>query len=211
MQSQLKELDGARRLVSPESREYGALQASVATLALQLSAYVLIKRDTRRLVLTGIVVTAFVGTYLVFRGYLGPGDVDYFLFFPFGGPHTEKAVDISLITAGLITFFTGYVAAFIYLYLRLTERRRQRFILRLMQEPATVDSDTILKISHHWNHHVPSKRARVEAIDGETASGTGATPLRSGSQHAAAHRDTLPDDSAARIIANSTSHGRSAG
>lgn len=168
LHSQLKELEEAKHLVAPESRERSALEASVATVALELSAHILIKRDTRKLVLVGVVLTAFVGSFLIFTGYMGSASLGDLLFFPLGAPADSNAA-IPLIVSGMVIFLTGYVALFLYAYVRITASRRRRLISRLMTAPDTVESHTVLLISHHLNHHAPVRgpKARAEKLPEE--------------------------------------------
>jgi hypothetical protein len=168
LQAQLKELDAVKQLVVPESQECRALEASVAALALELSAYVLIKHDARRIVLLGIVLIAFVGTYLVFAGYLGPGSMGDLLMYPFGQPE-----DPAITIAGLVIFMTGYIAIFIYVYLAFTAKRRRHFTARISKPGTKIDSDTILRLSQHLNYHRPKPAKRVQGVDKEAA-GNGA-------------------------------------
>lgn len=155
LRSQLIELDESKQLVVPESREHSALQASVATVALELSAYIMIKNDSRRLVLLGIMLTASVGTYFITAGLTGPGLLGPWVFFPFGAPQ-----DTVMTYSGLIIFMTGYIALFLYLYLRLTARKRQRFITRILDEPEGAHPEAIVRWSHHENHHRPQRSER---------------------------------------------------
>lgn len=160
LRAQLKELDESKQLVAPESKEHYALQAAVATLALELAAYVLIKRDSRRLVLVGIIATSAVGAYLLTAGVTGPGSFEAWFFAPLGAPQ-----DLVMAIAGLIIFMSGYTAIFIYVYLGITARQRQRFIWRLLKNPDQSDTDSILRLSHHLNYHQRQllKALRVKA------------------------------------------------
>lgn len=149
LRTQLKELDEAKQLVTPESREHVALQASVATIALELAAYVLIKHDSRRLVLFGISLTSAVGAYLLTVGLTGPGSSDVWFY--------QAPQDSVMSLAGLIIFLTGYVALLVYLYLGITARRRERFMSRLLfQNSESPDAETILRRAHHLNYHLES-------------------------------------------------------
>jgi hypothetical protein len=145
---QLKEVDESKHLVTPESKEHYALQAAAATLALEIAAHVLIKHDSRRLVLLGIIATSAVGAYLLTAGVTGPGSFEAWFFAPFGAPQ-----DLVMAIAGLIIFMTGYTALFIYVYLGITARQRQRFIWRLLKRPDQADPNSILRLSHHLNYH----------------------------------------------------------
>lgn len=165
LRAQLKELDEAKHLVTPESTEHAALQASVGTIALELAASVLIKHDSRRLVLFGISLTSAVGAYLLTAGIIGPGPSDVWFF--------QAPKDSVMSLAGLIIFLTGYVALLVYLYLGITARRRERFISRLLfQGSETSDSDAILRRAHHLNYHFEALRKALKLKAKRSAAGT---------------------------------------
>lgn len=144
LQAQLKELHAARQLVPPESIECRALEASVATIALELAAHVLVRGDARRLVLMGCMGTSFIGALLAVAGAMPPETASAaWVFFPF--PVSEGA-NATFVWLGFLIVVAGYVALYIYVYLRLSARKRARLVSQLMQDPA-IDSAEILRIS----------------------------------------------------------------
>lgn len=146
LQAQIIELDAAKKLLSDQPRERAALEAATATIALELAAHVLIKADTRRLVLLGLGGTSFIGAAMVAFGYLPPYAVGDFFFFPLPAP---KEGNVALVVSGIAILLSGYVALFLYVYLRLSRRRRDRLIRSLLAEPDAhaADSAVILRVA----------------------------------------------------------------
>ena len=140
LQAQIKELDASRKFLADQPRERTALEAAAATVALDLAAQVLIKSDTRQLVLLGFVGSSLSGFAMIGFGYMPSHSAD-FLLFPLPVP---SSVNFPLITAGMAVLFAGYIAFFIYVYLRLSRRRRERFITRVLQEPDVLGYSAIL-------------------------------------------------------------------
>lgn len=146
LQPQIQELDASKKLLSDQPRERAALEAATATVALELAAHVLIKADTRRSVLLGLGGSSFIGAAMAAFGYLPPDAADDLLLFPFPAP---KEGNVALIDSGVAVLFSGYIALFLYVYLRLSRRRRDRLIRSLLAEPEAhaVDSAVILRLA----------------------------------------------------------------
>lgn len=169
LQLQIKELDASKKLFADQPRERTALEAAAATVALDLAAHILIKSDTRRLVLLGFVGSSASGFAMIAFGYMPSRSAD-FLLFPLP---VRSSVNIPLITAGFGVLFAGYIASFIYLYLRLSRRRRERFIARVLQEPHVYDSSAMLLAARTITDPIGSANTPKEA-----GVGANATPPR---------------------------------
>lgn len=144
LQSQLKELDAAKQLVPPGSIESSALEASVATVALELAAHILIRGDARRLVLMGCVSTSLIGALLAVSGTMPSTTAGaWFVFFPFPSP---EGANVPLVMLGTLIVLAGYVALFIYVYLRISARGRSRLVSKLIKDHA-IDAAEVLQIS----------------------------------------------------------------
>ncbi|MDD1477069.1 hypothetical protein [Arthrobacter sp. H16F315] len=172
LHAQIKELDAAKNLLPDETRERAALEASTATVALELAAYVLVKADTRRLILLGLVGTSFIGANLMVFGYLPENSVTSLVLFPLPVP---ADANMPLIITGIVVLMSGYVAFYVYIYLRITARRRAKLIRRLLREPAAISSVQVLRVSREMSDPaVDSRREQasetsVAALPAESA------------------------------------------
>ena len=146
LQSQLKEIDAATKLVTPGSREAGALNAALASSAMELSAYILIKHDVRRLIALGLALLLVSGVALIFFGTVGAAGFDSAS--PLFGSVFTTRVDTAMVAAGGITIGAAYVSIYVYAYLRITARSRQSFIDKLCQQGNDgLDSEMVLKLA----------------------------------------------------------------
>lgn len=163
LQAQLKELDAAKNLVQEASRERAALEASMATVALELAAYILIRGDVRRLVLLGLVGTSFIGAVLIVFGSLPHDPLKAFGF-------REGDVNMPLVVAGIVVLMSGYIALYVYVYLRLTAGQRSKLIHGLLSEPEGLTPAEVLRVSREMTDYRPTgprkaATSRQEAVN----------------------------------------------
>lgn len=167
LQAQIKELDASKKLLEGQPRERAALEAAAATVALELAAQILIKADNSRLVAGGFAMSSMMGFLMIIFGYMPPDTASGFLLFPL--PRLSEGANFPLAAAGVAVLFAGYIAFFIYVYLRLSRRRREHLIARLLSEPdsSALDSSAILSAARAITDREHSQPTKTKAPEKE--------------------------------------------